>query len=98
MIIFWGDDHAFWTVAMLYHTSWSKNQNKLVPTRILQIAQTNSFTWVTSWIVKVVWKRLSNHLQTTSAEICGEASALKCHQFLLTESFFLKIHFITKGK
>ena len=78
MIMFWGDDHAFWTVAMLYHTSSSQNQNKkLVPTRILQIAQTNSLTWVTSWIVKVVWKRLSNRLQTTSAEICGEVSTPK---------------------
>ena len=44
-IIFWADNHAFRTVAIFDNASWSLNQNKkLVPTRISQIAQTNSFT------------------------------------------------------
>ena len=44
-IIFWADNHAFRTAAMFDNISSSQNQNKkLVPTRISQIAQTNSFT------------------------------------------------------
>ena len=44
----------------------------------------------------ITW--LSIRLQTISAEICGEVSALNGHQFLLTESFFPKFALLRKGK
>ena len=80
--------------------SWSQNQNKkLIPTQILQIAQTNSFTWVTSWIVKVVWKRLSCEYPFLYKQLRWNLWRSECskngYQFPLTESSFSKF---TLGK